>query len=54
MLHVDLAPTILDISGVNLSSVNVDGQSFLSQMVRSLFKDFKGVFFFLNVECCLY
>lgn len=35
MLNIDLALTILDISGANLSSVNMDGQSFLSQMVSS-------------------
>lgn len=33
VLNIDLALTILDISGVNLSLVNMDGQSFLAQMV---------------------
>lgn len=36
VLNIDLALTILDICGVNLSSVNMDGQSFLAQMAPSL------------------
>ncbi|XP_068430168.1 glucosamine (N-acetyl)-6-sulfatase (Sanfilippo disease IIID), b [Clinocottus analis] len=36
VLNIDLASTVLDISGFNLSMVNVDGQSFLPQMAPSL------------------
>lgn len=36
VLNIDLASTFLDISGVNLSTVNMDGQSFLPQMAPSL------------------
>ncbi|TNN31211.1 N-acetylglucosamine-6-sulfatase [Liparis tanakae] len=36
VLSIDLAPTLLDISGVNLSSVDLDGQSFLPLMAPSL------------------
>lgn len=36
VLNIDLGPTFLDIAGVNLSTVNMDGQSFLSQMAPSL------------------
>uniref|UniRef100_A0A9J7YUB4 N-acetylglucosamine-6-sulfatase n=1 Tax=Cyprinus carpio carpio TaxID=630221 RepID=A0A9J7YUB4_CYPCA len=35
VLNIDLSMTILDIAGVNLSTVNMDGQSFLPQMVSA-------------------
>ncbi|KPP64777.1 N-acetylglucosamine-6-sulfatase-like, partial [Scleropages formosus] len=36
VLNIDLGPTFLDIAGVNMSQVNMDGQSFLPQMAPSL------------------
>ncbi|KAJ8339503.1 hypothetical protein SKAU_G00362890 [Synaphobranchus kaupii] len=36
VLNIDFGPTFLDIAGVNLSTVNMDGQSFLPQMAPSL------------------
>ncbi|KAG5834444.1 hypothetical protein ANANG_G00261570 [Anguilla anguilla] len=36
VLNIDFGPTFLDIAGVNLTEVNMDGQSFLPQMAPSL------------------
>lgn len=33
-MNIDLAMTILDIAGVNISVLDMDGQSFLPQLVR--------------------
>lgn len=35
-MNIDLPVTILDIAGVNLSTVSMDGQSFLPQMVSEM------------------
>uniref|UniRef100_A0A8B9KA28 N-acetylglucosamine-6-sulfatase n=1 Tax=Astyanax mexicanus TaxID=7994 RepID=A0A8B9KA28_ASTMX len=35
VMNIDLAVTILDIAGVNVSALNMDGQSFLPQLVPS-------------------
>lgn len=32
-MNIDLAMTILDIAGVNISALDMDGQSFLPQLV---------------------
>ncbi|KAJ8261122.1 hypothetical protein COCON_G00168450 [Conger conger] len=36
VLNIDFGPTFLDIAGINLTEVNMDGQSFLPQMAPSL------------------
>uniref|UniRef100_A0A671LUM2 N-acetylglucosamine-6-sulfatase n=1 Tax=Sinocyclocheilus anshuiensis TaxID=1608454 RepID=A0A671LUM2_9TELE len=40
VLNIDLSMTILDIAGANLSTVNMDGQSFLPQMVIHVYECF--------------
>uniref|UniRef100_A0A8C1YWN6 N-acetylglucosamine-6-sulfatase n=1 Tax=Cyprinus carpio TaxID=7962 RepID=A0A8C1YWN6_CYPCA len=48
VLNIDLSMTILDIAGVNLSTVNMDGQSFLPQMAPSLRNGTERPFFLVE------
>ncbi|TRY55326.1 hypothetical protein DNTS_009034 [Danionella cerebrum] len=48
VMNIDLALTILDIAGVNLSTVNMDGQSFLPQMAPTLRNGTERPFFLVE------
>ncbi|XP_054613597.1 glucosamine (N-acetyl)-6-sulfatase (Sanfilippo disease IIID), b [Dunckerocampus dactyliophorus] len=48
VLNIDLAPTILDIAGVNMSAANMDGQSFLSIMAPSMRNGSARAFFLVE------
>lgn len=48
VMNIDLPMTILDIAGVNLSTVNMDGQSFLPQMAPSLRNGTERPFFLVE------